>query len=346
MSSRPRSEVDVVIARLRRFVPDRFTLSLALTVLLATFLPARGGVARVLDLVAQAAIALLFFLHGARLSRQAALAGLTHWRLHLLVLTCTFFVYPLLGMLLLPLTTRLLSPDLVRGVLFLCAVPSTVQSSIAFTAVGQGNVAAALSSASASNLLGVLLTPAVASALLGAQAGDGIGPGAVVGVVAQILVPFLLGQALQDRVGPWVRKRTYLAGLVDKGVILFVVYTAFSASVLEGLWSRLPLPVLAGVVGICALLFGLGQLFARSAARLGRFSKEDEVAIVFCGSQKSLVAGAPMANILFGGQSLGLFLLPLMLYHQMQILASAWIARRYARQVVAEQGSQRPQSRS
>jgi len=322
-----------VLALLRRLVPDRFTLSLVLTVLLATFLPARGGAARVLDLVAQVAIALLFFLHGARLSRQAALAGLTHWRLHLLVLASTFVVYPLLGVLLSPLAARILSPDLLRGLLFLCAVPSTVQSSIAFTAVGQGNVAAALSSASASNLLGVLLTPAIASFLLGAQAGNGIALGAVLGVIAQILLPFLLGQALQDRVGPWVRKRTYLAGLVDKGVILLVVYTAFSASVLEGLWSKLPLPVLAAVVGLCVLLFGLGLLFVRGAARLGRFSKEDEVAIVFCGSQKSLVAGAPMANILFSGQSLGLFLLPLMLYHQLQILAAAWIARRYARRI-------------
>src|SRR5690606_40267384 len=153
------------------------------------------------------------------------------------------------------------------------AVPSTVQSSIAFTAVGQGNVAAALSSASASNLLGVLLTPAIASFLLGAQAGNGIALGAVLGVIAQILLPFLLGQALQDRVGPWVRKRTYLAGLVDKGVILLVVYTAFSASVLEGLWSKLPLPVLAAVVGLCVLLFGLGLLFVRGAARLGRDRK-------------------------------------------------------------------------
>lgn len=315
---------------LRRLVPDRFTISLLVTLLLATLFPAEGRAARILDHVAQGAIGLLFFLHGARLSRQAALAGLAHWRLHLLVLVCTFVLYPVLGLLLQPVASRFLSPELARGILFLCAVPSTVQSSIAFTAVGRGNVPAALSSASASNLLGVFLTPAIAGLLLGTQ-GGGVGFGAVVGIVAQILVPFLLGQALQDWVGPWVRKRAYFAGFVDKGVILLVVYTAFSASVLEGLWSELPAIVLLGLLLVCLLLLGLGLGIVRAGARLGGFGREDEVAIVFCGSQKSLVAGAPMANILFAGQSIGLLLLPLMLYHQVQLLAAVGIARRYAR---------------
>jgi len=316
---------------LRRLVPDRFTISLLLTLLLATLFPAKGSAARIFDHVAQGAIGLLFFLHGARLSRQAALAGLAHWRLHLLVLVCTFVLYPVLGLLLQPVASRFLSPDLARGVLFLCAVPSTVQSSIAFTAVGRGNVPAALSSASASNLLGVFLTPAIAGLLLGTRAGGGVGLGAVMGIVAQILVPFLLGQALQDWVGPWVRKRAYFAGFVDKGVILLVVYTAFSASVLEGLWSELPVAVLLGLLLVCLLLLGLGLGLVRAGAKLGGFGREDEVAIVFCGSQKSLVAGAPMANILFAGQSIGLLLLPLMLYHQVQLLAAVGIARRYAR---------------
>src|SRR5690606_7219339 len=315
---------------LRRLVPDRFTISLLVTLLLATLFPAEGRAARILDHVAQGAIGLLFFLHGARLSRQAALAGLAHWRLHLLVLVCTFVLYPVLGLLLQPVASRFLSPELARGILFLCAVPSTVQSSIAFTAVGRGNVPAALSSASASNLLGVFLTPAIAGLLLGTQ-GGGVGFGAVVGIVAQILVPFLLGQALQDWVGPWVRKRAYFAGFVDKGVILLVVYTAFSASVLEGLWSELPAIVLLGLLLVCLLLLGLGLGIVRAGARLGGFAREDEVAIVFCGSQKSLVAGAPMANILFARQWIGLLLLPLMLYHQVQLLAAVGIARRYAR---------------
>lgn len=314
---------------IRRFVPDRFTLSLLLTVALATLAPARGGVAAALDGAAQGAIALLFFLHGARLSREAALAGLLHWRLHLLVLLSTFLLFPLLGLLLQPIFGPFLLPDLARGLLFLCAVPSTVQSSIAFTAVGRGNVPAALSSASASNLLGVFLTPAIAGLLLGTRGEEGISLAAVLGIVLQILVPFLLGQVLQARVGPWVRKRASLAGLVDKGVILLVVYTAFSASVLEGLWTRLPLSALGALLVACLLLLGLGLGLVLLAARRLGFRRADRVAIVFCGSQKSLVAGAPMARILFAGESLGLLLLPLMLYHQVQLLVAAGLVRRF-----------------
>lgn len=316
---------------LRRLVPDRFTLSLLLTLLLATLLPAKGGAAAALDGLAQAAIGLLFFLHGARLSRQAALAGLVHWKLHLLVLAITFLAFPLLGLLLQPLLSRFVSPELARGLLFLCAVPSTVQSSIAFTAVARGNVPAALSSASASNLLGVFLTPALVGLLLGTQGQAGFSLGSVVGIVLQILVPFLVGQALHFRVGPWVRKHAFLASLVDKGVILLVVYTAFSASVLEGLWSELPVTVLFGLLVACLLLLGLGLSLARLLARRLGFEAADEVAIVFCASQKSLVAGAPMAKILLPGESLGLLLLPLMLYHQVQLLTAAVIARRYSR---------------
>lgn len=316
---------------LRRLVPDRFTLSLLLTLALATVAPARGGAAAVLDGLAQVAIGLLFFLHGARLSREAARAGLVHWRLHLLVLAFTFAAFPLLGLLLQPLFSHFLSAELSRGLLFLCAVPSTVQSSIAFTAVARGNVPAALSSASASNLLGVFLTPALVGLLLGAQGQGGLSFASILGVVLQILAPFLLGQLLRARLGPWVRKRGFLASLVDKGVILLVVYTAFSASVLEGLWSELPAAMLIGLLVACLLLLGLGFWGVRALARRLGFERADEVAIVFCGSQKSLVAGAPMAKILFAGQSLGLLLLPLMLYHQAQLLTAAVIARRYAR---------------
>lgn len=312
-------------------VPDRFTLSLLLTLALATLAPARGGAAEALDFLAQVAIALLFFLHGARLSRQSALSGLLHWRLHLLVLAFTFLAFPLLGLLLQPLLSRFLSVELSRGLLYLCAVPSTVQSSIAFTALARGNVPAALSSASASNLLGVFLTPAIVSLLLGAQGQGGLSLVAVSGVIVQILFPFLLGQALHSRAGAWVRKHAFLAGLVDKGVILLVVYTAFSASVLEGLWSELPLAMLLALVLACLLLLGIGLVLLRLAARRLGFELGDEAAIVFCGSQKSLVAGAPMARILFPEQSLGLLLLPLMLYHQVQLLAAAGIARRYRR---------------
>ncbi|OUL11557.1 bile acid:sodium symporter, partial [bacterium AM6] len=142
-----------------RLRPDNFTLALLCTVGLASLLPMKGAAALVLDDVTTVAIAALFFLHGARLPRESIIGGMLHWRLHLTILACTFILFPLLGLLFKPLSGWLLTPELYLGVLFLCTLPSTVQSSIAFTSMARGNVPAAVCSASLSSILGVFLTP-------------------------------------------------------------------------------------------------------------------------------------------------------------------------------------------
>ena len=136
-----------------KFRPDNFTLMLVAVVLLASFLPATGDVASILEKVTTAAVALLFFLHGAKLSRKAVLDGIMHWRLHLFIVLSTFALFPLLGWLLKPVLTPLVSPQIYIGVMFLCVLPSTVQSSIAFVSMARGNIPAAICSASALNLL-------------------------------------------------------------------------------------------------------------------------------------------------------------------------------------------------
>src|SRR5512142_2416812 len=148
---------------------DRFTLALIATVALASLLPCRGDAAAVFRVVTNLAIALLFFLHGAKLSRQAVLAGVTHWRLHLVVFLCTFALFPLLGVALLPLANATIGNALALGLLFLCTLPSTVQSSIAFTSIAHGNVPAAVCSASFSSLIGIVLTPLLVGAMLHTQ---------------------------------------------------------------------------------------------------------------------------------------------------------------------------------
>src|SRR6266404_2296751 len=160
--------------RLSRFLPDRFTVALVLTVALASLLPCQGVGARLFAILADAAIALLFFLHGARLSREAAIAGLTHWRLHLTVLASTFVLFPLMGLLLHPVLSPLVKPALYACVLFLCTLPSTVQSSIAFTSIARGNVSAAICAASASSLLGIFLTPLLVGLILHVHGGAGV----------------------------------------------------------------------------------------------------------------------------------------------------------------------------
>lgn len=319
----------------RRFLPDRFTCALLLTVLLASVLPCRGSWATVFGWLTDAAIALLFFLHGAKLSRQAVLAGATHWRLHLVVLASTFVLFPLLGWALRPLLAPLVTPGLYLGVLFLCALPSTVQSSIAFTSIARGNVSAAVCAASASSLLGIFVTPLLVGVLLEAHGAGGMSWHAVGEIVLQLLVPFVAGQVAQHWIGGWVQRHRPLVGVVDQGSILLVVYTAFSASVLQGLWRQVPLAVLGGLLAVNAVLLTLALLATRYGARALGFGKEDEITIVFCGSKKSLASGVPMARVLFAGHPLGMIVLPIMLFHQMQLMVCAVLARQYARRGAA-----------
>lgn len=314
----------------RRLLPDPFTVALLLAVLLASVLPAQGLAAHVAGVATQWAIALLFFLHGAKLSRQAVVAGFSHWRLHLVVVLSTFAVFPLLGWLLRPLLAPLVTEPLYAGVLFLCAAPSTVQSSIAFTSMARGNVSAAVCAASASSLIGIVATPLLAGLMLGA-AGSAVSLDSVLHIVWLLLVPFAAGQLAQYWIGAWVQHHHALVHAVDQGSILLVVYTAFSASVLQGLWRQLPWPVLAGLLLVCLVLLALILGITWSGARRLGFAKADEITIVFCGSKKSLASGVPMAQVLFAGPALGMMVLPLMLFHQVQLMVCAVIARRYAR---------------
>lgn len=316
---------------LRRFLPDRFTCLLVSMVLLASFVPCHGRGTQIFNALTDVAIGLLFFLHGAKLSRQAVVAGLTHWRLHLLVLASTFVLFPLLGLFLKPLLQPLITPDLYLGVLFLCTLPSTVQSSIAFTSIAGGNVSAAVCAASASSMLGIFITPLLVGLVVHVHGAGGMSWHSLFEIVMQLLVPFVAGQIAQRWIGGWVAAHRSLLAIVDQGSILLVVYTAFSAAVLQGLWHQVPGPVLLGLLVVDAVLLAIVLVLTRYGARWLGFSREDEIVITFCGSKKSLASGVPMARVLFGSHPLGAIVLPMMLFHQMQLMICAVLARRYAR---------------
>ncbi|KQS89695.1 MULTISPECIES: bile acid:sodium symporter family protein [unclassified Rhizobium] len=315
---------------MRRFLPDTFTILLVLTVVLASLLPISGEPAEWFGLATKIAIGLLFFLHGARLSRDVVLAGLLHWRLHLVILGSTFVLFPLLGLAAGLLPSSLLPPALYTGILFLCVLPSTVQSSIAFTSMAGGNVPAAICAASASNIFGMFLTPLLVGLLFAAGGHGGFSFDALEQILLQLLAPFLLGQILQPWIGDFIRARKKLLMPVDRGSILMVVYLAFSEAVTEGLWHTFSVRDLAVVVILDIVLLVIVLLATMHGSRLLGFSKEDEIAITFCGSKKSLASGVPMANVIFAGQSIGSIVLPLMLFHQIQLMACAVIAQKYA----------------
>ena len=325
-----------------RLLPDNFTLALVATVTLASLLPASGAVGAFFEKATVGVVALLFFMHGAKLSREAVIAGIGHWRLHLLVVASTFVLFPVLGLVLRPVLQPLVTPELYTGVLFLCVLPATVQSAIAFTAVARGNMAAAICSASASTLLGIVITPLLVGVVLPQASGtvqqDMLG--SIGRIMLQLMLPFVAGHLLRPWIGGFISRHAATLKYVDQGSVLLVVYTAFSAAVVGGLWRELPLPALAGLLVVCAVILGLALTATTWLARRLGFSKEDEITIVFCGSKKSLVSGVPMAKVLFPSEAAGAIVLPLMVFHQMQLMVCAVLAQRYARrpQATAPQG--------
>ncbi|WP_052869187.1 bile acid:sodium symporter family protein [Streptomyces niger] len=316
---------------------DGYILALIGTVVLAALLPARGVVATGAEGVSTGAVALLFFLYGARLSTSEAMDGLRHWRLHLTVLAFTFAVFPLLGLAARGLVPYLLTPQLYTGLLFLCLVPSTIQSSIAFTSIARGNVAAAICAGSFSSLVGIVITPLLAAALLGGD-GGGFSADSLLSIVFQLLVPFLAGQLLRRWISGFLTRHKKVLGYVDRGSILLVVYTAFSTGMVQGIWSKVSFWRLAELVAVEAVLLAVMLTLTTYGSRKLGFPRADRIAITFAGSKKSLAAGLPMASVLFGAQA-SLAVLPLMLFHQMQLMVCAVIAKRYARQAEAAEAA-------
>ncbi|WP_370589070.1 bile acid:sodium symporter family protein [Pseudonocardia sp. C8] len=309
--------------------PDPFLVLLLLTVGVAALVPARGAAVEVVDVAVTAAIALLFFLYGARLSAAEAFSGLRNWRLHGTVLAATFVLFPLLGSTVLLLPEWLLPAPLAAGVLFLCCLPSTVQSSIAFTGIARGNVPAAIVAASVSNVLGVVVTPLLAALLLATS--GGFDPSTLGDIALRLLVPFLAGQAARPLIGRWVARHRGRLALVDRGSILLVVYAAFGEGVVAGTWRALTPVSLAVLAGVCVLLLVAVLALTALGSRLLGFGTADRIAIVFCGSKKSLASGLPIAGVLFGGPAAALVVVPLMLFHQIQLMACAVIANRLGR---------------
>ena len=315
---------------LRRLLPDRFILWLIGAVALAVVAPVSAAPAAIVDYVTYAAIFALFFLHGARLPREALVAGFADVKLHAAILSVTYAVFPLIGLAMMFLMPGLLDPVIWTGILFLCCVPSTVQSSIAYTSMAGGNVAGAVAAAAFSNMAGVFVTPLLAGLLLDAQ-GAAISPSGIGRIFVLLFLPFILGHALRPWIFPLIEKRPALTTGVDKGTILLAVYGAFSAAMVDRVFDQLPTAQLAILVGLCLLLLAVVLAAAWAIGRLGGFPSGSRDAILFCGSVKSIASGAPMAKVLFPAASVAPVLLPVMLYHTMQLLVCASIAGALAR---------------
>ena len=314
---------------------DRFTISLFVMVILATFLPVTGQWASYFNVLTTAAIAILFFLHGAKLSREAVREGIMHWKFHILVFSFTFILFPVLGWLARPILLPILGQELYWGFLFMCFLPSTVQSSIAFTSVAKGNVASAVCSASFSNLIGMFITPVLVSFFILGQSEHQFDPtSSIIQITLLLLVPFILGQILRPYVFPYMQKMSKLVKTFDQGSILMVVYGAFSGAVVAGLWKMVSGQTLLLLILVCSVFLTMIMLLAFYLPKWFGFNQADRVAIFFCSSKKTLASGVPMAQILFIGQPLGMIVLPIMIFHQIQLMVCGVIANAWSKQSV------------
>lgn len=309
---------------------DPMMLCLLTTVMLATFFPATGHLVTVFHWLTTGAIALLFFMHGAKLSREKIIAGSSHWRLHLWIMCSTFVLFTAIGLFLAWWHPLPVSNDIYKGIIYLTILPATVQSAIAFTSIAGGNVAAAICSASASSLLGVFLSPLLANLVMNVHSQDSNNGLEQMGsIVMQLLVPFMLGHISQRWIGRWIAKHKSMIGKTDQTSILLVVYSAFSGAVVNGIWHKVGPATLMWIVVACIGILAVVMLINLAVARLFGFSREDEITILFCGSKKSLANGVPMANILFPASTVGIIVLPLMIFHQVQLMLCSWLAQRY-----------------
>jgi len=326
-----------------RIAPDRFTLALIVTVALASLAPPSQSFETPVKIATDAAIGLMFFLYGARLATATVIAGVGHWRLHALVLASTFVMFPLIGIGLGHVPRWVMPAPLALGMLYLCLLPSTIQSSLAFTSIAGGNVAAAMCSATLSSLVGTVATPLLV-ALLASAHGSASTASAIREIFILLILPFLTGQLLRPLIGGFVARHKAILGFTDRGAILLVVYGAFGDAVRAGIWHALPASSLLAVVGVSTLVLAFALFATHFAAEKLGFDRADTIAIVFCGSKKSLAAGVPMAGVLFPGPDLGMIILPTMLFHQIQLMACAVLARRWAREAEDERGLPGPEA--
>lgn len=320
-------------ARTQGGAADWFLIAMVGAVVLASIMPQWGRSEGVLHLgrVTDVGVFMLFFLHGMGLSTDSLKTGASRWKLHVLVQTSTYLLFPLWWAMLSVLLGRWVPHDLLMGFFYLAVLPSTVSSSVAMTALARGHVAAAVLNATLSTLLGVFLTPLLVSLVMQGQGHD-LDVGHTMAKVAQmLLLPFVAGHLLRPLLLSWFTRIKPVTNIFDRAVIVLLVWSAFSDSVADGLWTRHgPLLLAQAILGAALFLAPMLWITRRMARAMG-FEVEDEIVAVFCGSKKTLASGMPMAKLLFGGSAaMGVLILPIMLYHQLQLFVCAVMARRYA----------------
>ncbi len=316
---------------LTRLIPDRFVLMLLLTVLVAALLPVTGQAAVYAGYGVSVAIFLLFFLHGLRLPRAEVLVAMRNWRLQGVMFAFTFAFMPLLGLAAATAPASLLPHGLVIGLMFLGILPSTVQSAISYSSLAGGNIAASVMASALLNLAGIFMTPLLVALLIGSGGGAAISGDTVLRIVAILLLPFALGQLAQGWLNAWAMRNKPLLTLLDRTAIALAVYVAFSSAVAGGQMQALGWVAIVLLCAIILVMLVLAMLAAWGLGGVLGLPRADRISLLFAGSHKSIATGAPLAAILFAGPQAGIVILPALIYHQFQLVLSAPLASRLAK---------------
>jgi sodium/bile acid cotransporter 7 len=311
---------------LSRLIPDRFILILLATIALASLLPVQGTQVAAAGIAQSAAVFVVFLLHGIRLPRHEVVAGVANWRIQGSLFLFIFAVMPLTGLALAKITDGWLPPLVAIGLLYCGVLPTTVQSATTYTSLAHGNVATSVVASAFNNLAAIVVTPMLFAVLAGQSGGVALSWGLAGRIALILLLPFLIGQSIQKWARPFVIKHPAGVKWVDQIAIAIAVYVAFSAAVVDGIWQR----VSGGDFAIlgAALTAMLAVAFGGAWALGGwlRLARADRVAVLFAGAHKSIAVGAPLAALLFPAGAAGMVLLPILIYHLVQLLFSAWLA--------------------
>ena len=300
---------------------------LAAAIVLALLLPVQGAWRPAAQFVSDAAVFLLFFLNGLRLPRQAVWQGLSNHRLLLPLMLWCFGAMALAGWAVWQLGSGWMPPLLALGFLYLGCLPSTVQSATAYSSLAGGNVAGSVVAAALLNILGVFITAPLFALLAGTGAAafnaDGLSK-----VAANLLLPFVLGQVLQGWLGGWVQAHKILVTRMDRTSIAIAVYVAFSGAVVQKFWTLIDARGWLWLASGTALLLLFGHGGAWLLGKLVGLDRPNRITMLFAGAQKSIAMGAPLATVLFAPKVAGIVLLPILLYHLVQLVIAAPLAAR------------------
>jgi sodium/bile acid cotransporter 7 len=313
---------------------DPMVRLITVAILLATVLPVEGQARTIAQWISNAAVFLLFLLYGLRLSRREVLAGLGNHRLLVPLTLWVFGAMTLAGWLLWQAGGTFLPPLLAIGFLYLGVLPSTVQSATAYSSLAGGNVASSVVAAALINILGVFVSAPLYSLLAGSK-GSAFHGDQLVKVMTMLLLPFVIGQLLQGFTRSWVAGHKPLITLMDRSSIGIAVYVAFSGAVEQGIWGKVDALGWTAVMVGCglAMVFGYGGAWLVGGAL--RLPRGDRIAMLFAGGQKSVAMGAPLATVIFPSAAAGIIILPLVVYHLVQMIVAAPIASRLRGEAVA-----------